>query len=70
VKTKPKKFSSRLTVSLTAVDYERLSSVATQQDASVSWVIRRAIEDYLSHSQAAFELVESRKEPARNNHVP
>jgi predicted transcriptional regulator len=34
-------------VSLTGTDYERLNALATQDDVSVSWVIRRAIEDYL-----------------------
>jgi predicted transcriptional regulator len=34
-------------VSLTGVDYERLNTLAAQDDVSVSWVVRRAIEDYL-----------------------
>jgi predicted transcriptional regulator len=42
-----KRYGPRLTVSLTGADYERLNTLAAQDDVSVSWVIRRAIEDYL-----------------------
>lgn len=42
-----KKYGPRLTVSLTGTDYERLHTLAAQDDVSVSWVVRRAIEDYL-----------------------
>lgn len=45
--TRYKRYGPRLTVSLTGTDYQRLSALATQDDVSVSWVIRRAIEDYL-----------------------
>lgn len=46
--TKLRKFGPRLTVSLTTADYERLNAIAEEQDASVSWVLRRAVEDYLA----------------------
>ena len=44
---KSKKFGQRLTVSLTDSDYDALSALADKDDASVSWVIRRAIDEYL-----------------------
>ena len=51
---KPKKFGPRLTVSLTANDYDALSALAEKDDVSVSWVVRRAIYEYLdNHRQEA-----------------
>ena len=47
--TRGKKFGPRLTVSLTENDYNRLNVLAEKDDVSVSWVVRRAIEDYLLH---------------------
>lgn len=46
--SKPRKFGPRLTVSLTDRDYDRLARVAEGQDVSVSWVVRRAITDFLA----------------------
>ena len=45
--TKPRKFGPRLTVSLTGSDYDALSILAERDEVSVSWVVRRAIEEYL-----------------------
>ena len=45
--TRCKRFGPRLTVSLTGEDYKRLQDLADKDKASVSWVVRRAIEDFL-----------------------
>lgn len=44
---KRKKFGPRLTVSLTESNYDVLAILAEKGDVSVSWVVRRAIEEYL-----------------------
>lgn len=46
---KIKKFGPRLTVSLTGRDYDALSALADKDDVSVSWVVRRAIDEYLDN---------------------
>ena len=47
MKGRARKFGPRLTVSLTGDDYEELSVLADKNDVSRSWLIRRAIEEYL-----------------------
>ena len=47
MKQRPRRFGPRLTVSVTGDDYEALSVLADKDDASISWVIRRAIDEYL-----------------------
>ena len=42
-----RKFGPRLTVSLTGDDYDALTVLADKDEVSVSWVIRRAIDQYL-----------------------
>lgn len=44
---RPKKLGPRVTVSVTPGDYDTLNALADRDDVSVSWVIRRAIHDYL-----------------------
>jgi metal-responsive CopG/Arc/MetJ family transcriptional regulator len=44
---KPRKFETRLTVSLTGRDYEALNALAEKDDVSASWLVRRAVEKYL-----------------------
>jgi hypothetical protein len=44
---KPKKFETRLTVSLTGQDYEALTTLAGKDDVSASWLVRRAVGEYL-----------------------
>lgn len=51
MKGKSRKFGPRLTVSLTGSDYNTLNALAEKDDVSVSWVIRRAIEEYLRKHQ-------------------
>jgi len=46
---KKRKFGPRLTVSLTDSDYDALSVLAEKDDVSVSWVVRRAIVEYLDN---------------------
>lgn len=46
-----RKFGPRLTVSLTEDDLVALAALADQDEVSISWVVRRAIEEYLrTHS--------------------
>ena len=42
-----KKLGPRVTVSVTPGDYDTLNTLANKDDVSVSWVIRRAINEYL-----------------------
>ncbi|MFN4282396.1 MAG: ribbon-helix-helix domain-containing protein [Alphaproteobacteria bacterium] len=42
-----RKLGPRVTVSVTRGDYDILNALADQEDVSVSWVIRRAIHEYL-----------------------
>lgn len=52
-----KKLGPRVTVSVTSADYDTLNTLANQDDVSVSWVIRRAIHEYLRrHHQPARAL--------------
>ena len=47
--TRNKKFGPRLTISLTSRDYDALYALATRDEVSVSWVVRRAIDEYLDN---------------------
>ena len=47
-----KKLGPRVTVSVTVGDYNALSALADEGDVSVSWVVRRAIQEYLEHHQS------------------
>lgn len=42
--------ATRLTVSLDASDYQVLSQIALASDASMSWVIRKAIRQFVEQS--------------------
>lgn len=48
-----KKLGPRVTVSVTPGDYDTLNTLAEKDDVSVSWVVRRAIHEYLRHRQPA-----------------
>lgn len=52
---KARKFGPRVTVSLTGGDYDALSLLAEKDEVSVSWVVRRAIEEYLEHHRTDAE---------------
>jgi hypothetical protein len=51
LKAKSKKFGPRLTVSLTGMDYNTLNALAEKDKVSISWVVRRAIDEYLYNHQ-------------------
>lgn len=68
MKRKPKKFGPRLTVSLTASNYDALNTLAQKDEVSVSWVVRRAVEEYLcSHRQERAPTLQQRvlRKPVR-----
>ncbi len=46
-----KKLGPRVTVSVTPGDYDTLNTLAEKDDVSVSWVVRRAIHEYLRRHQ-------------------
>lgn len=48
---RPRKFGPRITVSVTAQDYDTLAALAERDEVSVSWVVRRAIDDYLEQNR-------------------
>lgn len=54
---KLRKFGPRLTVSLTGRDYDALSVLAEKDEVSVSWVVRRAIDEYLGNHRHESESV-------------
>ncbi|XOZ32176.1 ribbon-helix-helix protein, CopG family [Halomonadaceae bacterium KBTZ08] len=60
-----KKFGPRLTVSLTAQGYDDLSALADKDDVSVSWVVRRAIDEYLSNHRHEAEPVLALRQPQK-----
>lgn len=43
----------RVTVSVTPGDYDTLTTLAEKDDVSVSWVVRRAIHEYLQRNPRA-----------------
>ena len=47
MKRKSRKFGPRVTVSVTGKDYDILNALAEKDDVSLSWVVRRAIDEYL-----------------------
>ncbi|MBT6274133.1 MAG: ribbon-helix-helix protein, CopG family [Chromatiales bacterium] len=42
----------RITVSLTEDEHGALEGVATREDVSLSWVVRRALQEYLERQAA------------------
>ena len=42
-----RKLGPRVTVSVTPGDYDTLNALAEKDDVSISWVVRRAIQEYL-----------------------
>ena len=43
--------ATRLTVSLDAADYDALNYIAKEKDASLSWVIRQAIRQFVQRDK-------------------
>lgn len=55
--TRYRRFGPRLTVSLSGDNYDRLQALADKGEVSISWVVRRAIEDYLHrHPQPSAQM--------------
>jgi len=54
---RPKKLGPRVTVSVTPRDYDALNTLAEMGDVSVSWVVRRAIHEYLRRHQQPVRAV-------------
>jgi predicted transcriptional regulator len=51
---RPKNLGPRVTVSVTSEDFDTLNMLANRDDVSVSWVVRRAMDEYLRrHRQPA-----------------
>lgn len=48
-----RKLEQRITVSLPKSDYDALSSIAENSDASMSWVVRHAVAEFLRSRRAA-----------------
>jgi Ribbon-helix-helix protein, copG family len=59
-----RRFGPRLTISLAGGDYDQLHVLAAKDEVSVSWVVRRAIEEYLRKHPRARE----RARPGRSSH--
>lgn len=47
---RPRKLGPRVTVSVTPGDYNTLNDLADREHASISWVIRRAIDEYIGRA--------------------
>ena len=43
------KKDERITVSLAGADYASLSALAERYDVSLSWIVRKAVSEYLEH---------------------
>lgn len=55
MKRKSRKFGPRVTISVTGKDYTVLNALAEKDDVSVSWVVRRAIDEYLRNHRREVE---------------
>ena len=63
MKKKSGKFGPRITVSLTDNDCDALHALAKTDEVSISWVIRRAIEEYLNtHRSKINGVIKNRKQ--------
>lgn len=56
---RPKKLGPRVTVSVTSGDFDALNMLANKDDVSVSWVVRRAIDEYLRRHRQPVRAVQS-----------
>lgn len=63
MKRRPKKLGPRVTVSVTSGDFDALNMLASKDDVSVSWVVRRAIDEYL-HRHRHRQPVRAAQSPA------
>lgn len=68
--TRYRRFGPRLTISLSGGDYDRLQALADEGEVSISWVVRRAIEDYLHrHPQPSARMPPPRPAHKRDRPV-
>jgi hypothetical protein len=68
--TRYRRFGPRLTISLSGGDYDRLQALADEGEVSISWVVRRAIEDYLHrHPQPSARMPPPRPAHKRDRQV-
>jgi predicted transcriptional regulator len=49
--------SARITVSLSASQHNFLSRLASKNDVSLSWIMRRAIEEYIQNNSPGTQRV-------------
>jgi Ribbon-helix-helix protein, copG family len=47
ISTRYRRLGPRITISLAGADYDQLQALAAKSEVSVSWVVRRAIEEFL-----------------------
>lgn len=66
---KSRKFETRLTVSLTGKDYNALNTLADKDEVSASWLVRRAVEEYLRHRQQEIVLAGDSETPQAESKV-
>jgi len=62
-KSNEEKKIARITVSLKPVEHEALAKLAEQRDVSLSWIVRKAVEQYiainLEQDQLKLDLMET-----------
>lgn len=66
--TRLRRFGPRLTISLTGDDYDGLQLLASKREVSVSWVVRRAVQEYLDRYVAEQRVRPQRAIPRRARH--
>jgi predicted transcriptional regulator len=64
-----RRFGPRLTISLAGSDYDRLNTLAAKNEVSVSWVVRRAIEEFLRKQPHGRERIRSDRAAHRRDEV-
>lgn len=63
---KKDKQPARLTVTLDESDYQKVCTLADQNDVSAAWVIRRAVHDYLGRVPATAGSRETERTESSN----
>jgi metal-responsive CopG/Arc/MetJ family transcriptional regulator len=66
---KARRFETRLTVSLTGRDYDALNALADRDDVSASWLVRRAVEEYLRQRRHEIEVANLTQAPEEKRSV-
>lgn len=55
-KKRSRKFEVRVTVGFSVDDHEKLNEIADREAVSISWVVRKAVSDYLGQEFAQSQL--------------